>query len=260
MTTAHKTGCDGGAARAAAAGALSGALGKITEHPLDTIKVRYQLGEGWPRTVGQAYRGLPAPLLGACAETGTLFGVHGIVVRALGDSAWAGALGGGLAGAAVATFLTPLELLKCRAQSSRSGHGSLWRTLRDLRGTGLYAGHRATLLREVPGTAVWFSAYGAAKEWLARELGGERAPGWHSAVAGGAAGVAYWASIYPADTLKTRMQVDGHATLGDSFAAVRGGRWARTASLYRGIAPTLLRALPGNAVMFWAYEHLTRHD
>ena len=258
--TEHKTEHACAWLNAAGAGALSGALGKVAEHPLDTIKVRYQLGEAWPRTVGQLYRGLPAPLFGACAEAGTLFGVHGAVVNALGNSRWGGALGGGLAGAAVATFLTPVELVKCKAQSSRTGRVSLWRSLGDLSRTGLYAGHRATLLREVPGTAVWFSVFAVAKKKLAREPEPVDPPGWHSAVAGGMAGMAYWASIYPVDTLKTRMQVDGHTTLRDSFAAGQGDRWARTTSLYRGFTATLLRAIPGNAVTFWAYEHLTRDD
>ena len=72
-------------AHQAYAGVIAGAAGKVAEHPLDTVKVRYQLGQGLPRSMRALYRGLPGPLVAACAETGTLFGVRSAVVAVLGD-------------------------------------------------------------------------------------------------------------------------------------------------------------------------------
>jgi hypothetical protein len=233
--------------RDAAAGATAGAVGRVVEQPFDTIKVRLQLGQPLPRSLRELYRGLPAPLVAGCAEACTLFTVYRHVLNRLGDSFSTRLLAGGAAGAAAATFLTPLELLKCRAQSAASSLGS-----RKLGLMSVYRGHSATLAREIPGTAAWFSAYNAARAHLSRDGAVER---WHAAAAGAVAGVCYWLLIYPFDTIKTHMQVHDVASptrvLRSQLMTAAGAL-----GLYKGLGATLCRACPANAAIFFTYDAL----
>ena len=230
-------------------GAVAGALGKIAEHPLDTIKVRLQLQRRVPRDLRALYRGLPAPLLSGCAETSVLFGVHGHYAAAYGEAHTVSWVGGALAGCAVATFLTPMEYAKCHAQAS--GRSALQVGLRT-RVPQLYGAHYVTLLREAPGSALWFKAHESATERLHARCGQKQ--GWHDAAGGVAAGVSYWTAVYPVDTVKTYMQVHNEGSAARAYARIL--KMGGPLGLYRGLGPTILRACPGNAVAFSVYGAL----
>lgn len=73
---------------------------------------------------------------------------------------------------------------------------------------GLYRGHLATMLREIPGNGAWFATYEIACNAIARQLNCKRnelGP-MSLIVAGGVGGMAYWGAFYPADTVKSVMQ------------------------------------------------------
>lgn len=128
-------------------GSLAGMLGKIIEHPFDTIKVRLQTQSQFAGPINcllatlrhegvpGLFRGLPAPTMGSMMENATLF----LAYRHCQDAIrWASdsksnqplqmkggkeelsliqlGLAGGLAGAMVSFVLTPFELIKCRVQ------------------------------------------------------------------------------------------------------------------------------------------------
>ena len=83
-------------------------------------------------------------------------------------------------------------------------------------------------------------------------------------VAGGLGGMAYWSAFYPADTVKTAIQTASSAEMKGgkppSFASMfaRIYRTKGIAGLYNGLGPTLLRAMPANAGVFFTYEMCTR--
>ncbi|KAF9906468.1 hypothetical protein EC991_000636 [Linnemannia zychae] len=134
--------------------------------------------------------------------------------------------------AGVACFLvsTPTELVKCRAQviasrldptSSAAAQKAIlsesgsWHVTKDvvrrfgLRG--LYQGGWVTILRDAPGYGVYFLSYEGLKRILevpAGETGGINT--WKLLFAGGVAGTLSWASIYPLDVIKTRLQTQPH--------------------------------------------------
>ncbi|KAK3846837.1 MAG: mitochondrial carrier domain-containing protein [Linnemannia gamsii] len=134
--------------------------------------------------------------------------------------------------AGVACFLvsTPTELVKCRAQviasrldptSSAAAQKAIlsesgsWHVTKDvirrfgLRG--LYQGGWVTILRDAPGYGVYFLGYEGLKRVLevpAGETGGINT--WKLLFAGGVAGTLSWASIYPLDVIKTRLQTQPH--------------------------------------------------
>lgn len=79
---------------------------------------------------------------------------------------------------------------------------------------------------------------------------------------GGLAGEALWIASYPLDVVKSKMQSDGfgpnqrYRTMRDCFAQT----WAKEGALgfWKGIAPTLLRAMPVSAATFATTEAVLR--
>jgi Mitochondrial carrier protein len=65
--------------------------------------------------------------------------------------------------------------------------------------------------------------------------------------AGGAAGVAAWASIYPVDVVKSRAQ----ARREPAWAVWRALRAEGGGAMWRGLSATLLRAFAVNGALFW---------
>lgn len=125
---------------------------------------------------------------------------------------------------------------------------------------GLYQGGVATLYREVPGTAAWCGTYDYAKQAMTPPGESPKSlPLPKLMLAGGCAGVTYWAAMFPADVVKTRMQVDPQFE-GLSFArAVRlQYRQCGWKGLYKGFGLTAARSFPSNAVIFMCYDVCSR--
>lgn len=76
-------------------------------------------------------------------------------------------LSGAIAGFCSLAVLVPLELLKCRAQIMKEGNLNVIKEVKDIlreQGTkGLYRGFWASAWRDIPGWAVYFSAYSSMK-------------------------------------------------------------------------------------------------
>lgn len=139
---------------------------------------------------------------------------------------------------------------------SSEGGGGLFR--------GLYRGEAVTVLREAQAYGVWFLAF----EWMMNtdakrnNVAREAIPAYKIAFYGGLAGEALWLASYPMDVVKSKMQTDGfgknmrYKTMRDCFAQTwkaegMGGFW-------RGLGPTLLRAMPVSAGTFAVVEMTRR--
>lgn len=160
----------------------------------------------------------------------------------------------------------------------------VWRTEGGLRG--MYRGFGSTVAREMPGYYVFFLAYEATRNYLNKlhlgtmttatgtksgtSVGGghgvtmsdrDEEPSWVTMTAGAAAGMCLWLVIYPIDAIKSRIQASGGGTKssGGNFlkSIVLSVRNEGPLTLYRGLAPTLLRTVPASAVMFWTVERTT---
>lgn len=200
---------------------------------------------------------------------------------------------GALAGLATATVLTPIELIKSQMQREQqlsvvakrpprfnTAPGCLRYLLRSSAntaqqntfGTFLHAGgilfsaYSATLCREIPGLACWFGLYEYTLRSVFTPQTAEGAGGdmpWYAyPIAGSVAGLGYWSVLYPADTVKTRMQLDpAYQRLGlwKSLRRVylldNGGLRA----LYRGYGVTAVHAVMANATIFTTYETVKKH-
>ena len=180
---------------------------------------------------------------------------------------WKLVLSGAGSGFASTCVLTPVELIKCRLQAQIKSSGSenykgpidcIARTVQEEGVTGLWKGNLSTLAREVPGNMAWFGVYEAGMRSVQRARGDERkkdVPLYWSALSGSAAGVAYWAVPFPADTVKSKIQTDSrfqNASFSSVFKTIV--KEEGLAGLYRGCAITCIRAIPSHALVFYFYE------
>ena len=229
---------------------------------------------------------------------------------------WAHFASGCLAGLATFVISAPTEVVKCRAQvaqasSSGSSHRiTSWQIVQDLwheRGMrGFYHGGIVTALRDAIGYGFYYLTYECSKDLWNRMLvpasAQDQQQGQPSSsavkilVCGGIAGVATWASIFPLDVIKTRVQTQElsaasslrgsnasprHMTANESSPLVpstqdhstqqakapRKGAWAiarqayRTEGLrvfFRGIGVCCARAFVVNAVQWSVYEEVMK--
>lgn len=121
----------------------------------------------------------------------------------------------------------------------------------------VFRGSAMTLVRDGPGSAVYFATY----EYVKRRLTPVGADGKPSGdlsltavmMAGGAAGVTMWIPVFPIDTIKSRLQsAEGRPTIRGTVSGLyaRGGLRA----FFPGLGPALARAVPANAATFLGVE------
>lgn len=288
-------------------------MGKYIEYPFDTVKVRLQsqpdhlpLRYKGPLDcfrqsiqsdgVLSLYRGISAPLVGAAAETSSLFLFEslgrealfntGLYSREKGLSVPALWLTGAFAGAFTSFVLTPIELVKCKIQAPLLAEGRSAAPMRPLAVVrdvfrheglrGFWHGQLGTLIRETGGGAAWFGAketvtsmfYGlqtrtAATRAEIESIMAQPLPLWQQALAGASAGVSYNFLFFPADTIKSRMQTMPVGGLAEKRTFWNEGvaLWQQHGlrGMYRGCGITCLRAAPSSAFIFMVYDGLKRN-
>lgn len=178
-------------------------------------------------------------------------------------------MAGAFAGIANTPLSSPIEHIRIRLQTQPHGAGRLYsgpidciRKLSSYQGffSGVYRGTSVTWLREAQAYGTWFLSFEYMMQNDARRNGIERKdiPTWKIAVYGGLAGEMLWLSSYPFDVVKSKMQSDGfgekqvYKSMRDAFGQTfrkegLGGFW-------KGIGPTLLRAMPVSAGTFVTVE------
>lgn len=274
-------------------GAVSGMVGKLVEHPFDTIKVRQQSTNSQMSTltmIGDTYKneglilgfykGLRAPLIGACMENAILFTGYGIGTnffkKHIGNEElpfWTKCVSGGFAGFLASFALTPVELIKCQLQvlniskisnSASHSYSSLIRHVLQNKGVlGLWHGWSSTCFREILGTSIWFGSYEYANKYLQDNTPIKN--DFSLLLSGAFAGFMFNLSAFPMDTIKSNIQtyeiLNGKASHDISFSYMvkklykSGG----IKGFYNGLGITLLRAMPANALIFYTYETLSRN-
>ena len=197
---------------------------------------------------------------------------------------------GAAAGAAASFVLTPIELVKCRMQVQMIGAeaealrrsvdvgplvrarmpGAVGVAMAQIRSSGfggLWLGQTGTLLREGFGSAGWFFTFEFITRLFQRRLGPDARKSdlsvWHYAAGGFCAGTVFTSSTFPADCIKSAIQVQEELggpgakrsflqTGGDIFRA-RGIR-----GLYSGCLVSCIKSAPSSAMIFVIYSMLER--
>lgn len=290
------------------AGYISGAAGILIGNPLDLIKVRVQAGRPHPGTTaepayfsgaGSYIRGATAPILGYGALNALLFVTYNRTSSFLNQgqemqpTLWTTWLAGAIGGLATWVVSTPTELIKCRAQMassspSQSASNSWGITKEVLRAEGvrgLYFGGVVTALRDSIGYGFYFWSYELSSRILEsqmkeRKMESGRQEAAKVLLCGGLAGVVTWASVFPLDVVKTRVQTQvsgsgaemapllGTENTADGTAQQRrlgAVEIARTAYrnegvgvFFRGLGVCSARAFVVNAVQWAVYEWIMR--
>lgn len=123
--------------------------------------------------------------------------------------------------------------------------------------SGFFKGLSPTFLREVFGNAAYFGSYQGTKQLLSRGGTGENLSTGLLLVAGGVAGAMFWVCVYPADVIKSMIQVDDYrnpkySSAFDAFRKVFKSQGMK--GFYCGFGPAMARSVLANAVCFYVYE------
>lgn len=179
-------------------------------------------------------------------------------------------ISGAAAGAIGTTITYPLDLLRTRfaAQGRDRVYSSILESIRHISKhegpTGFFRGLGAGVSQIVPYMGLFFASYEGLKPALANS--GIWMPfGTSDAAAGVIASVLSKTAVYPLDTIRKRLQVQGpmrsryvHRNIPVYSGVLRtimhiwGHEGAR--GLYRGLPVSLLKAAPASAVTMWTYE------
>ncbi|KAH8129255.1 hypothetical protein FP744_10004464 [Trichoderma asperellum] len=277
------------------AGYLSGVVGIVVGNPLDIEKVHQQTrGHATGRPYSQSsvafMKGTAAPIFGYGALNALLFVSYNrseaMLKKAAStqDAGWVTWTAGAMGGLAVWIVSAPTELIKCRAQMSNPATSS-WTIFKQILRTdgvkGLYHGGVVTALRDSIGYGFYFWTYELAHRYwpTAQKRDGDTASGQRETskvlLCGGIAGIATWASVFPLDVIKSRLQTQQHSYQPATSAAAsvftyrgiaskkRDGAWQIAKDTYRegGIRPFFrglsicsARAFLVNAIQWAVYE------
>jgi len=273
-------------------GSLGATASVYVGQPMDTLKVKMQTFPSlYPRlstcfqqtlakegVVRGLYAGTLPSLAANVAENSILFAAYGSCQKLIADATgvprvedlnvFANGFAGFMAAFWSSLALCPTELVKCRLQAMREssslmgkdppnfGPYQLTRTILKEDGMpGMFRGLTATFTREMPGYFFFFFAYELSRELLTPvgktkdEIGPLR-----TVVSGGVAGLTLWTLIFPADVVKSRLQVSGATT---PMLVMMANIYKKEGlpALYSGLGPTLIRTFPATGALFLAYEY-----
>ncbi|KAJ5257128.1 hypothetical protein N7478_013232 [Penicillium angulare] len=270
----------------------AGAAGGMAQVLLDIVKVRLQTTTQYKSAAEAAtkilknegaaafYKGTLTPLIGIGACVSVQFGAFHQARRKLEElnkkkyadgslSYGQYFMAGSFAGVTNSVLSGPIEHVRIRLQAQPHGAGRLYdgpidcvKKLSAHQGAlrGLYRGQAVTILREAQAYGAWFMAfeYMMNKDAQRNNMKREDISAVKVAGYGGLAGEVLWLSSYPFDVIKSKMQTDGFGA-NQKFSSMRdcfkktyaveglGGFW-------KGIFPTLLRAMPVSAGTFVVVE------
>ncbi|XP_051519390.1 solute carrier family 25 member 45 [Myxocyprinus asiaticus] len=275
------------------AGWISGAVGLVFGHPLDTVKVRLQtqsVYSGILDCVVKTYthegfhgffKGMAFPVLTIALSNSVAFGSYSNALNYLTQSHRSNSdqtnrsplpavfMAGCFSGLSQVFVTAPIDLVKVRLQSQTRGRsgGNKYRgprhcvavILREDGVKGLFRGMWALALRDVPCYGLYFLPYELICRMLT-ETGKQTGP-FAVLMAGGVAGVVTWACATPMDVIKARLQMSGAGGRlynGVLHCITVSVREEGMRVFFKGLLLNSVRAFPVNAVTFLCFEMIMR--
>lgn len=262
-------------------GAIAGIIGSTATFPLDVVKTRLQNQKPGPDGVlpyrgmmdclrksiaadsfWGLYRALPAVIVGITPEKAIKLGVNDFVCEYFRGRLNREDLpipylvaAGATAGTAQFVATNPMEIVKIRMQTAQ-GQTTTMQVVRELGLAGLYTGARATLMRDIPFSMLYFSAYGWLRQRWTDQSGNITML--NAFLAGGLAGTFSAAAVTPADVIKTRLQAKPapgqipYSGIVDCYSRIVAQEGH--AALFRGAGPRVIVIAPLFAVALAVYE------
>ncbi|OXU28947.1 hypothetical protein TSAR_009805 [Trichomalopsis sarcophagae] len=186
-------------------------------------------------------------------------------IRHVEQPFWIPMIAGGTARIWAATLVSPLELIRTKMQSQRLSYAEMQQALKTVvqqNGVrGLWMGLSATLLRDVPFSAIyWFNYEGIKKKFPSSQQTFA-----FSFVAGALAGsIAAFVTI-PFDVVKTHRQIEmGEKQIYSDHPRQSGSTWHTIKKIYStsgikglftGLTPRLVKVAPACALMISTFEY-----
>lgn len=181
-------------------------------------------------------------------------------------------IAGAVAGTAATASTYPLDLLRTRfaAQGTERVYASLIGSIRDIARQegprGFFRGLSAGVGQVVPYMGLFFALYESLKPVCAGISLPLESLGSGDAIAGVLSSVLSKTAVFPLDTVRKRLQVQGptraryiHRNIPVYEAGILGTiktilRREGARGLYRGLSVSLIKAAPASAVTMWTYE------
>jgi len=265
---------------------LSSMVGATVVFPIDKVKTRLQSTIDFQKIspakrIAQSltgifktegfrglYKGLAPQLVGITPEKALKITVNDFLKRILRkregkpvgiDLSVKSELIAGIGTGLVQVFATnPYEIVKIRMQLLTKGErrGAI-SIIKELGLKGLYRGLPATMMRDIPFNAIYFSSYAVIKSLL-NATHGATGPieSWKLFVAGIGAGTLAAGLDTPADTIKTRLQNGkyGYKGIRDAYKSIVKNEGH--SALFRGLLPRILIIAPLFSITFTVFEKL----
>ncbi|KAI7869072.1 mitochondrial folate carrier protein Flx1 [Spinellus fusiger] len=276
----------------AMAGFSAGMVSTLILHPLDLIKIRFQVQvnttqkPGIPLLGGTfktfrsilvheglvhgLYRGVTPNMAGATASWGLYFWWYSQIKQALRTeerdtlAAWQHLCASAAAGAVTAVMTNPLWVVKTRmcttTHTSPEAYRGLWdglqRLAREEGWRGLYRGLVPGLLGVSHG-ALQFMAYEEMKKCKGKET---KLSNTEYLLMAGSSKVVATVATYPYQVLRSRLQNretrDAYKSVVDCVKKIHALEGYN--GFYKGLAPNVLRVLPGTCITFLVYENMSQ--
>ncbi|XP_065365330.1 mitochondrial ornithine transporter 1-like [Calliphora vicina] len=276
------------------AGSLAGIAQVYVSQPLDTVKVKQQTFPKLYKNMFKCflhtyrkdglfhglYAGTLPAVIASVAENSVLFAAYGACQKCIAfvmdidNVGELSALGNACAGFMAAFFSTftlcPTELVKCKLQAvhemkhyvakhSKATPITAFKLTRDIFVTeglpGFYRGLTSTFVREMPGFFFFFGSYEATREFFTQPNQSKEDIGALKTMCAGAfGGIVLWTTTFPADVIKTRIQINNlkgtMLSVGSDILRKEG-----ILAFYNGLLPSILRTVPATATLFLVYEY-----
>ncbi|KAI1317130.1 Mitochondrial carrier protein ymc2 [Mortierella claussenii] len=233
------------------AGAASGITNSIVSGPVEHIRTRLQVQTGAAPEATKAIAGAAAEKVAAITGSESTAAIAAATTNNAAKAAATESAVVANAAKSALYFTGPVDAV----QKIYAQYG--------LRG--LFKGQAVTMVREFQGYGAYFAAYEYLVQRAMRLENKERSELSTVKVVsyGACAGYAMWATVYPIDVIKSKLQTDGFTAATRQYSsALDCARQTLAkegaAGFFKGFAPCILRAAPANAVTFLGFEMAMR--
>ena len=178
---------------------------------------------------------------------------------------------GSMAGVTASVTTYPLDLVRARMagllkQESRGVWATMSHVVKREGYKGLFRGLTPTMIGAIPYEGVKFGVYDVLKTLTADSSwaqDGNAGRAYHSLVCGASAGAVASIVMFPNDTVRRIMQVQGVLMESGQTKSLYGSVWEcykgtykqGIARFYRGLGANLIRVAPNTAIQFGIYEY-----
>lgn len=250
-------------------GIISGYVGAICVYPIDVIKTRMQnninlyykngfdclhkiiKNEGYKTF----YKGSFIQLIGIGPEKAIKLTVNDFVLSNFTNN---NLIAGACAGASQVMITNPIEVIKIQYQMKTNGTLSLYQTIKYIGGIKqLYKGATVCFLRDIPFSAIYFSAYDYLKKNLVINNTNYLLSGSNYLLSGLLSAIPAAYLVTPMDVIKTRIQTknNNYVNIIDCVKQIYYNEGFK--AFWRGGVWRVLKSSPQFGITLYLYEQLS---